>query len=356
MKKRIFCVLSALLLLLLVLCGCTAREAAVTSITLDVSGARTYFFSDDTFTAEGLKVTASCEDGSTRELSPEDFTVTAPALAPYGDKEVTVTCGEASASYTIHCAHMTSGEEARGRAYTLAKGVTLTAYTVGENKPFVMICPGGGYTMVAETVEGGPYAERINELGYNAFVLRYTTGTDTASPLLYKPLDDLALAMRFVLDNGDFLGVDTSDYAVCGSSAGGHLAAIWSTKELGYEKYGLPRPRTAILVYAVTHMREGRNANLLGEQPPEELRLSMCADLQADGDYPSVYGWAFVEDPLCGQSREMEARLEELGVEHLYRYFTGGEHGLGLAKGTEAEGWLDEAVQFWRDSAKDGVQ
>lgn len=356
MKKHLLFALSALLLLVLALCGCSPKEAAVKSITLDASDARTYFLSDETFTAEGLKITAFCEDGSTRELSLEDVAVTAPALAPYGDKEVTVTCGDASASYTIHCAHLTSGEEDKGRTYTLAKGVTLTAYTVGENKPFVMICPGGGYTMVAETVEGGPYAERINELGYNAFVLRYTTGTDTASPLLYKPLDDLALAMRFVLDNGDFLGVDTSDYAVCGSSAGGHLAAIWSTKELGYEKYGLPQPRTAILVYAVTHMREGRNANLLGEQPPEELRLSMCADLQADGDYPSVYGWAFVEDPLCGQSRDMEARLEELGVEHLYRYFTGGEHGLGLAKGTEAEGWLDEAVQFWRDSAKNGVQ
>lgn len=349
-------ILCAFVFLLAFLAGCNGKpapEPPVSELMLDTSNAKTYFFSDDVFTADGLKITARFEDGGSKELSLDDVELEAPALAPYGDKEVTVSYGGASAGYAIHCALSTSDEDSAGRAYTLKRGVTLTAYVVGEGKPFVVICPGGGYTMVAESVEGHPYAEKLNELGYNAFVLKYTTSANSdGTPLLYQPLDDLALAMHFITENGDFFDLDTSDYAVCGSSAGGHLVATWSTKAIGYEKYGLPRPSAAFLCYAVVQISDGNTDSgraLLGNDPSAELLRSFSANENVDADYPPTYCWVFVEDDLAIHTELMERALEDAGVRHIARYFHGGAHGLGLAVGYEAEGWLEEAVAFWQN-------
>ena len=76
----------------------------------------------------------------------------------------------------------------------------------------------------------------------------------------------------------------------------------------------------------------------------------MCASrIQTDGSFPPTYMWIFEEDSLKPQVDRMDAVLEENNVPHITRYYTGGRHGLGLAPGTAAEGWLDEAVAFWID-------
>lgn len=43
------------------------------------------------------------------------------------------------------------------------------------------------------------------------------------------PLEDLAQAYRYIEAHAQAFQVDMEDYAVCGSSAGGHLAAEWGT-------------------------------------------------------------------------------------------------------------------------------
>jgi acetyl esterase/lipase len=143
------------------------------------------------------------------------------------------------------------------------------------------------------------------------------------------------------------------NYAICGSSAGGHLAASWCTKDIGYAVYEKPRPAAAILVYPVISFlgeSDGETQrNLLGNEPSDELRHLLSIQEHVDGDYPPTYVWVFVEDGLKTNAELMEKTLEKAGVEHIARYFTGGRHGIGLAEGTEAEGWLTEAVAFWQD-------
>ena len=346
MKKTFLVSICLLFVLSMLACG-AEKPAKVTTISLDTTNTKIWFFSDDAFSAENLVITATYENGQTEVIPVSEVEIKAPALAPYGEKEVIVSYREVTASYTIHTALCVSGEEAKERTYTLTKGVTLWAYTVGEGKPFALILPGGGYTMVAETVEGRPYAEKINELGYNAFVLRYTTGTDPDNPLMYRPLEDVALAMNFIMSNGDFFDIDTEGYAVIGSSAGGHLAATWSSLPVGSTNYQLPRPATAILAYAVNHVTENNMTNLLGTQRTEELRKSFSVDENIDSDFPAVYNWVFVEDSLRNHTQMMETALQNAGIPHVSRYFTGGEHGLGLAEGYEAEGWMEEAITFW---------
>lgn len=349
MKKHLLLVLSTLLLLVLALCGCTAPE--VTGIEVNAENAKYWYVSGAELDTSGLVVTATMSDGSTRTVPVEECELQKPAFAPVGEKEVVVIYQGCEARYPIFACTAKSETEQRTtyaiRTNENGSAVTLTAYVAHEGAPFVLIFPGGGYAAVYMQQEGYEYAEEISRLGYNAFILQYSVNMQHPAPL-----DDVNTAYEIIRDNRDFFGVSMENYAVCGSSAGGHLAATWSTKSVGYEHYGKPKPAAVILAYASTHIGEGSRSNLLGEHPTEEIRASLSADLQADGDYPAVYGWVFVEDELvCQQTRQMEAALEAQGVKHLYRYFTGGAHGLGLAKGTEAEGWMEEAVGLWQDAA-----
>ena len=51
------------------------------------------------------------------------------------------------------------------------KKVTLESYIIGNNAPTVLICPGGAYKFISDSNEGKPFAEKLNERGYNAIVL-----------------------------------------------------------------------------------------------------------------------------------------------------------------------------------------
>lgn len=39
--------------------------------------------------------------------------------------------------------------------------------------------------------------------------------------------------------------------------------------------------------------------------------------------------------------------MEELGIDTEFHLYPGLRHGFGLGVGTEAEGWIDDAVRFW---------
>lgn len=74
----------------------------------------------------------------------------------------------------------------------------LRSYILEKEAPFVVICPGGGYEMVAAEIEGDPYAKKLNAFGYSAIVLYYHTKAGAQAP---QPMDDLARAIRYILDN-----------------------------------------------------------------------------------------------------------------------------------------------------------
>ena len=63
--------------------------------------------------------------------------------------------------------------------------------------PAIIICPGGGYSMICSFVEGLPYAKRLNEQGYSAFVLYYRCRKKARYP---APMEDLARALGDILN------------------------------------------------------------------------------------------------------------------------------------------------------------
>lgn len=90
----------------------------------------------------------------------------------------------------------------------------------------MILCSGGGYNSVCNVMEGFPAAKQFHKLGITAFVLNYRVADKDLFP---APLEDLAQAYRYIEAHAQAFQVDMEDYAVCGFSAGGHLAAEWGT-------------------------------------------------------------------------------------------------------------------------------
>lgn len=235
-------------------------------------------------------------------------------------------------------------------------GAALTFFPGKRGAPYVVLCSGGGYILLTNLTEAFPTAAIMNRYGYNVFVVTYRTAQPA---LLPKPQDDLAAAVAYIETHADELGVKKGEYAVGGYSAGGHLSATWGTKKFGYRKYGLPAPSALLLSYP------GVEFSKMGEPQNDFWRELVVALFGADGSvdreefdviplvdakYPPSYIWHCKDDdeiPYETVVRFDEA-LERCGVRHQMDSFEHGGHGRGAALHSEAEGWIEHALCFWR--------
>ena len=93
-------------------------------------------------------------------------------------------------------------------------------------RPAVVVVPGGGYTHVSPR-EGDPVALQFAAAGYHTAVLHYAVG-DSARDAL--PMRQLAQAIGLVRQHAEQWNILPDQIALCGFSAGGHLAlsgAVW---------------------------------------------------------------------------------------------------------------------------------
>ena len=226
----------------------------------------------------------------------------------------------------------------------------LYPFLIAREAPFVLILPGGGYGDVCSVVEGFPTALALNRMGYHAIVGQYRVGKAARAP---HPQEDVAAILRHVFARAATWKIRTERYAVCGFSAGGHLAASWCTKNVGYAQYGLPSPACAMLAYPVITMGEkthaGSRKNLLGKASPA-LVDAYSVERHVDGDYPKTFLWQCTHDRVVPfeNANMMDEALTRSNVPHVFLPVEGDKHGWGLGVGTPAEGWLARAVEFWR--------
>lgn len=122
-----------------------------------------------------------------------------------------------------------------------------------ESFPAVVVCPGGGYEMVSER-EADPVALAFFARGYNVFILTYSVGELAKD---FNPLKELSETVRTIRANREWR-VEPDHIAVCGFSAGGHLACslgtMWDDPELlkVYDNHGGEnRPNAMVLGYPV---------------------------------------------------------------------------------------------------------
>ena len=185
--------------------------------------------------------------------------------------------------------------------------------------PFAIVCPGGGFSYVGSLHEGFPIAREISKKGFNAFVIRYRLGSEQ------KATEDLAAALEFVFKNAKILGVDTKAYSLWGGSAGARMAGNIALN--GVAVYGggnLPKPATAVIAYT------GQST--------------------FSRDFSPAFITVAANDGIANVNT-VERRVENLrnaGVEVEYHRVQSAGHGFGLGTGTDAEGWVDLAVDFWK--------
>ena len=98
-----------------------------------------------------------------------------------------------------------------------------------KNGTAVVICPGGGYNILAFNKEGTEVAQWLNSIGVTGVVLKYRVPTIPSDPKHLRPLQDAQRTVSLVRQSAGSRGLDPAHIGILGFSAGGHLAASLST-------------------------------------------------------------------------------------------------------------------------------
>jgi acetyl esterase/lipase len=232
----------------------------------------------------------------------------------------------------------------------------------------VVVCPGGGYGVLATDHEGQQVARWFNTIGVSAAVVKYRLGPKYHHP---APLNDAQRAIRYVRAHADELKIDPHRVGIMGFSAGGHLASTVSTHfDAGDAASSDPlakqssRPDFAVLCYPVISLKssfghKGSLRNLLGDNPDPMLVESLSNETQVTKETPPTFIFHTGEDkgvPVQNALVYYQALVEhDVPAEiHVYQH---GPHGVGLAPGNpilttwkerladwmKANGWLNPA-------------
>ncbi|MEO6187698.1 MAG: alpha/beta hydrolase, partial [Ginsengibacter sp.] len=224
----------------------------------------------------------------------------------------------------------------------------------------VIICPGGGYWVLAYDLEGTDVAKYLNSIGVAAIVLKYRLPTYGNVIEPHKvPLMDAQRAMRLVRFNANKWNIDTAKIGIMGFSAGGHLASTLGThfdygnktSSDSIEKISC-RPDFMILMYPVItftapSMHKGSRDALLGKDPDADLVEYYSNELQVRDDTPPAFfvhadndNGVPVENTLL-----MYEALRKKKISAELHILSEGNHGFGL-------GLMNSHVASWTESLK----
>jgi acetyl esterase/lipase len=222
----------------------------------------------------------------------------------------------------------------------------------------IVICPGGGYSVVVYQGEGISTAKEFVKSGVAAFVLKYRLPDD--STMVNKtlgPLQDAQQAIKVVRENAAQWNIDPHKIGIMGFSAGGHLASTEAThfKEAFIENSGNTslRPDFQILVYPVISMQDAlthgdSRTKLLGKNPTKDIIDKFSNELQVNENTPPAYITHAADDKVVDVDNSIgyfeKLRHSNVPVEmHIYPK---GGHGFVFRH----KGWMDPLVQWMKDS------
>ncbi len=226
------------------------------------------------------------------------------------------------------------------------------------NGSAIVICPGGGYKVLAIDHEGIQIAKWFNKLGFAAFVLKYRLPND--SIMVNKsigPLQDAQEAIRFIRRDCAQWNINPTKVGIIGFSAGAHLASTASTHfaEKVYNSDSTSaRPDFSLLIYPVISMKNeithiGSKRNLLGENPSQELIFHFSNEEQVGKFSPPTFLVHSQNDntvPIQNSINYFLA-LTKSNIPGELHIFEKGGHGYGMGRENGTELQWTEMCKRW---------
>lgn len=184
--------------------------------------------------------------------------------------------------------------------------------------PFAVTNAGGAFAYVGAMHDSFPHALEIARNGDNAFALIYRPD---------EPYEDLARAIAYIHDHAKELGVNPDGYSLWGGSAGARMAAVLGNNGYLRQLTGrtdIPQAAAVIMQYTGYHTVSKQDAPTYA-----------CV-----GTNDGIASWHTMQNRL--------QRLSDLGIPTEFHVYKGLSHGFGIGTETVAEGWVNDALNFWR--------
>lgn len=227
---------------------------------------------------------------------------------------------------------------------------TLTVYQPEKeisNGCAVVICPGGGYHVLAWTKEGLELAEWFNSIGVTAFVLKYRVPRRT-DKIHWEPMQDVQRAIRVVRRDAKKWGIDPDRVGTLGFSAGGHLTVMSGVQfeTLSYEPVDdadqlSARPDFMCPIYAA-YLGDGYQDNVV------ELGPLITVSKQTPPTFMAVT-W---DDRMRGaQAALLFARLKENDVKAELHIYESGGHGYGIRPSDQPVSQWNHHLKKWLEAS-----
>ena len=225
---------------------------------------------------------------------------------------------------------------------------TITVYRPEKEKDKgvgVIVCPGGGYSILAYDLEGTEICKWFNSVGVTAFLLKYRVPSRKGLEKHTASLQDAQRAVSMVRSRAKEWGVAPNHIGILGFSAGGHLTAMTSTT---FDKRSYTavddsdkescRPDFSMLIYPAYLTRN------------DDLS-KIAPELTVTAKTPPTFIVMAQDDPVkveCALTYAMALQHEKVPIEmHIYPK---GGHGYGLREGNFiATDWPKRAARWLRN-------
>ncbi|MDR1746001.1 MAG: alpha/beta hydrolase [Tannerella sp.] len=222
---------------------------------------------------------------------------------------------------------------------------TITIYEASEevaSGAAIIVCPGGGYNILAYDLEGDEVCLWLNELGITSVLLKYRVPRREGKEKHEAPLQDLQRTVSYLRTHAEELNIDPDRIGVMGFSAGAHLS-VMASNSFDNRTYPLRkvdkascRPDFCLLVYPA--YLSGENFQLAPEiQVSAKTPPTMIIQTEDDK--------SFIDSGLF-----YYYALKEAGVPVWMHLYSKGGHGYGIRDtGALVNSWPDRAEDWFRE-------